>query len=505
MEYSIALVGAISGDSDIPFNAHQVLELLEQPQTALAHGETFTGRPDTRIHINEHSILKIRTEIRDPKSAQRWALQALEKERRLEVYYPDKTWFVATPESTEKNCIIGNICPLLQPLHTLLNALTPEQSKQGLSLLEQIWGMYFAVAIQHELRLDEGLSNFGQDKHGTVYYLDDDNYNWDRFNACSHILGVYLRSLSWFEDDACQQLGEQLQRGILQHFKDRQYLNVLAEQLDNVFFPPKFESRIQALNAGLIGDRSKQHSNIDSRYLILMADIHANLPALDTVLNFMHKEGIRDGLVLGDIVGYGPHPAECIERLQDSALTIIKGNHDHGLASGHFSERFSQTAQWVLDWSLSVVSAEQRHWLGELPPVLHHHNWLALHGAPVDPTFFNAYVYQMTFESNLSALAEKNIPLCFHGHTHLPGVYARRGMDKHYADLEMDLSSYECALVCPGSVGQPRNRQPGAQFGIYDQVEKKLSLHNLSYSTEPVIQIMQDKGFPEALINMLRF
>lgn len=504
MTYKITLIGAINSAETLPFGAENILELLHAPQTELVHGETFTGRPDTRIHTNEQFILKIRTEIRDRKSAQRWAQQTLEKERKLGVYHPHKTWFVAIPDAPEQNCVIGNICPLLQALHKVLGELQASQAQHGLALLEQLWQMYFATAVQHDLRLDEGLSNFGLDEQGTLHYLDDDTYNWDRFNACAHVLGVYLRSLNWLDDASCQQLGANLQCSIVQHFQDKQYLNVLAGQLDNVFVPSKFEARFTALNAGLVGDRSKQRSNISSRYLVLIADIHANLPALEAVLAFMKKEGIRDGLVLGDVVGYGPYPAQCIERLQDAAFTVIKGNHDQGLATGNFQQRFSQSAQWVLNWSNDRVDAAHKQWLADLPPVLYHEHWMALHGAPIDPTFFNAYVYQMTFERNLDNLAERNIPLCFHGHTHIAGVFARRGMDKHYDEEQLDLTHFQCALVCPGSVGQPRNHQPGAQLAIYDQTEKKLTFKRLGYPNEKLIETMQSEGFPEPLISLLR-
>ncbi len=503
MAYQISLIGAINS-LEIAFSADTVRDLLQAPQTELAHGETFTGRPDTRIHVNQQHILKIRTEIRNRQSAQRWAQQALDKERKLGVYHPHKTWFVATPDDAEKNCIIGNICPLLRPLHKILAALDSTQAAQGLVYLEQLWDMYFAVAVQHELRLDEGLSNFGLDAQDTLHYLDDDTYSWDRFNAGAHVLGVYLRSLAWLEADPCQQLGLNLHRSIMQYFKEKQYLNVLAGQLDNVFIPPKFEARFKALNLGLIGDRATQRSNTNSRYLILMADIHANLPALEAVLAFMKREGIRDGLVLGDVVGYGPHPTQCIERLQEAGLTVIKGNHDQGLASGNFKQRFSLSAQWVLNWSSERVNAAHKQWLADLPPVLYHEHWMALHGAPVDPTFFNAYVYHMTFENNLENLAQRNIPLCFHGHTHIAGVYARRGMDKHYADEQLDLTHFQCALVCPGSVGQPRNGVAGAQLAIYDQMEKKLTFKRLSYPNEALIETMQSEGFPEPLIQLLR-
>jgi predicted phosphodiesterase len=104
-------------------------------------------------------------------------------------------------------------------------------------------------------------------------------------------------------------------------------------------------------------------------------------------------------------------------------------------------------------------------------------DWLALHGAPVDPTFFNAYVYEMTYEDNLDELQKKEIPICFHGHTHILGVYGRLGShyDKHYIEEKIELKQFTHALICPGSVGIPRVKPlDAAQFAIYDKELKQV-------------------------------
>lgn len=509
MSYEITLVGAVR-QQDF-YASYDVSQLLEQEQTALVHGDTFTGRPCTQIHISEQDVVKIHNEINlSTFSAKRWVQQALEKERKYQVHHPHKTWFVAHKRGKE-NALIGNICPHLQPVHQLFNNDDLTIDKR-LNIMQKIFSYYFYMAKNFDLRIDEGLSNFGVDVNGDVYYLDDDVYMWDRFNSCAQMLGVYFRSSEWLNTaDAASQFGRIIHDEIYKQYQDKQYFIVLAELLRDVYFPSEMQRQaVQIFTDSLqqkpITSKSSKKTNYqDTRYIAILADIHANLPALDAVLSFLKAKNIHHGIVAGDIVGYGPHPIECIERLQSSDFEIVKGNHDHGLAVGQFKKGFSSTAQWVLDWTYQRVSQAHKEWLEELPPIVHDKDWLILHGSPIDPTFFNAYVYEMTYQENLNALERKQIPICFHGHTHQPGVYIRKGrIDKHVTEEVIDLSQVDYALVCPGSIGQPRNGQMGAQFAIYDQQQQKIHFHRILYNVDITINDMKAHQFPEPLINLLR-
>jgi predicted phosphodiesterase len=507
--YHIEIIGAIGAHP--MFQAPQVLALLQQEATDLSHGAAFTGRPGTRIYADAHAVCKIHAELNlDPRSARRWVEQALQKEKNLALYHPSKTWFIATdPTQPSAPPLIGNICARLEPLHIVLHS--KKAAETGLTYLSALFDHYLRVAVQHKLRLDEGLSNFGVDEHGAVFYLDDDAYNWDRFISCAHMLGVYFRSLAWLSQTQAEDLGTIINHLIGKYFNDAQYTMVLAEQLRDIFMPSQAQQarlhafvnaltlhRIERLEVGV----EYQHG----RYLALLADIHANYPALHESLAFLRDKNIDSGIVLGDIVGYGPYPSECIECLRETRLMIVKGNHDHGLATGNYRKGFSKTATWALAWSEAHVNAEQRAWLEDLPPVLHGDGWHAMHGAPVDPTFFNAYVYEMTYERNLDFMEEKKLPLCFHGHTHLQGIYARKPghSDRHYHATEIALSEFSHALICPGSIGQPRDYRSGAQFAIYDRERHAVEFHVIPYDTEKTIHKMETEDFPQTLINILR-
>jgi predicted phosphodiesterase len=504
MQYNIILGDSVAGKT--PYHIENIEKLLAMPPTALEHGHTFTGRLHTRLHLDDHNILKIRAELHfDEKSAPRWIAQAIEKERLLNVYCPDKTWFVAIPQQGGEP-LIGNICPLLKPLHSILKK--PEElSFEPIDLFNKIWRLYFKVATQRNLRLDEGLSNFGLANDGQVYYLDDDVYNWDCFLSAAQALGVYVRGLSWLNEDDCTTFGVGLRELILEFF-GHQYLTVLAELIRNVFIPdlkkPLINALINTLMQGQAQTRA-QSLKKSQRFIAILADVHANYPALETVLDYLKRENISEGLVLGDIVGYGPHPVECIERLQNSSLTILKGNHDHGLATGEFNKGFSKNAQWGLQWTSERVTIEHRRWLDNLPPMLLNEQWLALHGSPIDPLFFYAYVYEMTYERNLDRLAERKVNLCFHGHTHLPGMYGRiiGKPDQFYLKEVIDLERFSQSLICPGAIGQPRNRQLCAQFAIYDRTDHKIHFKCLNYPINQTIRDMEIHHFPHALINIL--
>jgi len=508
MSYTITIIGAVGGIS--PYNDDDIIRLLNTQQTALSHGETFTGRPDTKVYIDINSVLKIRSEIRlDALSAIRWAKQALEKEIRYQVHHPDKTWFVAEYSHQEKSTVvIGNICPRLAPLHEIVvdQKVNPEDF---LHYFTRLFHHYFRLAKTLQIRLDEGLSNFGMTTDRQLYYLDDDIYSWDRFISCAQMLGVYFRSLTWLTPSLAKQLGYAIRQQIIEHFADVQYLIVLEEQMKDVFMPAQHQQKlIQEFIAGLNeGNKKPQVPPIHlhhNRYLAILADIHANLPALQAVLAFLDSNNIKQGIMAGDIVGYGPHPSECIELIQKTDFLVLKGNHDHGLATNNFQKGFSSTASWVLTWTQQHTNSEHIQWLVDLPPLAHEDNWLALHGAPIDPTFFNAYVYEMTYQDNLDVLARKKIPICFHGHTHQPGMYARKGRtDKYYLEDEIALQQFDHSLICPGSIGQPRNGKSGAQFAIYDQKEHKVTFHTIQYNLELIEKKMREEEFPTTLINVL--
>jgi predicted phosphodiesterase len=119
----------------------------------------------------------------------------------------------------------------------------------------------------------------------------------------------------------------------------------------------------------------------------------------------------------------------------------------------------------------------------------------------MDPAFFYGYVYEMTYEDNLAYMQDNNIRLCFHGHSHMPGMFARNKshLDQYISETKVSLNAYKQMLICPGSIGQPRNGCPDSQFAIYDSEQQEVTFMTLPYNIEPTIQKMRDHDFPEIL------
>jgi predicted phosphodiesterase len=474
----------------------------------LSHGQEFTGRPVTKITADDQHVIKWRSEYQfNAKDSRRWIERILAKERRYGIHHPAKTWFTA--QQAERT-VIANITPKLLPLHMAQQSLA---ATELLTHIANLADMYFGAAAAFSIKLDEGLSNFGVDAQSNLYYLDDDIYKWDQFTSLASMMGVWFRQLTWLEPEQAQQLGVLFRTSLLSHFPDPHWLSVIGRQLNALFFANEAQlSRKQQFLAGFNQPKkvtsskqpaAREHHMIDERFAIL-GDIHANYPALQAVFKHLDEWNIRDGIVLGDTVGYGPHPQECIQALQARDFLVIKGNHDHALVTGVPARGFSALGRWVLEWSTDRLDAPELNWLAALPVCHQQDDWYAVHGAPLDKTFFNAYVYQMTYEENLDYLAEQRIPMCLHGHSHIQGAYYRRGKRQGFSqDSELAVESLSHSLICPGSVGQPRSGKAGAEFAVFDRGQGTVQFHNVAYDMDATVSDMGRYGFPTQLIDRL--
>jgi predicted phosphodiesterase len=509
---NIDIIGAV--DNQQHYDIETIQNLLQLGSETLMIGNEFVGRPGTRIHASETDVIKIRTELNfNSDKSRRWIKQALVKEQQLAVHHPYKTWLLITEiheQSNTETISIASICPRLKPLHIELKAApnSAADRQQNLKLLTAVFRMYLTLAKNKNHKLDEGLSNFAVSDDGVVYYLDDEYYQWDKFISFAMMLGVYIRSFEWLDESFINELGYALVELLDGIFHDEHCRVIIARQLHSMFMPQGqkeqlLDTLIQILTQ--TKERSvgtaRQSIQPTGRYFALLADIHANYAALDCVLNYLDAQGIYEGIVLGDIVGYNAEPRECIERLQQTNLHIIKGNHDHAVGINDTSTGFSSTAKTVIDWTVNQLSLEHRNWLKDLPAFEETEEWFAVHGAPMDPAFFYGYVYVMTYEDNLSYMQDNNIRVCFHGHSHMVGVFARdkKGMDHQLTEKTVSLSSYNQLLICPGSIGQPREGCTDAQFAIYDREQQEVTFLALPYDNAPVVQKMRDQNFPETL------
>lgn len=488
-------------------------------KVSLARGEEFTGRPSTQIYANEDYVLKLHSEYQfNAASAHRWLTQKIEQEQSLRVHHPLKLWFLA---ETDDKVHIGNIVPRLRPLHKYIDNCDTENA---LHLLADQFRLIVKVGAEQQQLLDAGLSNFGLDETGDkLYYLDDDVYKWDRFISLAQSAAHLFRSLEWLTEEHCFALGERAKQDISEYFDNTLSTTIFHSHLTaQALLTDAQNARRQSYcSAFFAGSRNHaaaiakapdpdpseetEQSPSTDKPIALLADPHANAPALEAVLEQIAGENVGRILVLGDVVGYGPHPQQCIDMLRDSGCEVIMGNHDYAISRNEFIKGFSSLGRQAGEWNHANIDEQGLEWLSGLPLYIREPQWLAVHGAPMDPAFFLGYVYHMTYEDNLDYLAERNIRWCFHGHTHIQSVYYRNGkIDKQCTDGIQNLSEFEHALICPGSVGQPReNNGPDARYALFDPNSGQLELRSIRYDYNQTANDILAGGLPSEFAQRL--
>lgn len=459
------------------------------------HGRARAGRPTTRVlEIGGH-FYKLHEADLDHEAAIRAIRAQQAQERRLGVHPPDKRWF-ALPVRDARNRLCwwpGNRTPILAILDG--NCL-------GMADLEQILARYFHCARAAGLALDLSLSNFGRDAAGRIHYVDDDLYPWQDHHPLHDFLAHLLR-LGCLDGLEPGPLARCLQQGV-------EALPDLVSALAACHLPEQREAARNRLLAALgkthVPAAPARPAARHAQRLGLLADIHGNLPALEAALAFLEEAGVSRILVLGDVVGYGPHPEECVRLLRSRTdLLAIRGNHDNAVVTGEISGGTTSLANWSWTWTRERLSDASRAWLSALPCWHAEDDWLAVHGAPVDAAYFNAYVYRMSYEDNLDNLQQRGIRLCFHGHTHLQQLYGRqRGSDGLWQEPAGNLAALEHALLSPGSVGQPRCGEPGVELAIVDLASGEYRFHRLAYDLERTVADMRRFDFPVALAERLQ-
>lgn len=228
----------------------------------------------------------------------------------------------------------------------------------------------------------------------------------------------------------------------------------------------------------------------------LISDIHGNLEALTAVLADLQTRNIDQIVCLGDIVGYGPNPCQCLDAvMQRCALTIL-GNHDQ--AALFDPDGFNPVALKAIYWTRDELDRGpgpatdiNRRWdfLSELPKFHQADDILYVHGSPRDTT--NEYVFPETIydQARMKVLFDKVNRLSFQGHTHMPGVFTTDGefITPEDCDYHFPLSD-EKLMINVGSVGQPRDEDPRSCYTILDMGENSIEFRRVDYEIETTIQ-----------------
>lgn len=236
--------------------------------------------------------------------------------------------------------------------------------------------------------------------------------------------------------------------------------------------------------------------------VLVVSDIHGNLTALETVLQ---DAGQFDVVwCLGDLVGYGPDPNECVERVRAlPGLQCVLGNHDAAALKQINLSAFNPEARKSLVWLIGRLSAESRAFLDSLPERLEVGEVTLVHGSPRRPVW--EYILDnLTATANFKAFST---PYCFVGHTHLPVEYhlnkGQRLAMTAYVEAGSVLELQPRVIINPGSVGQPRDRDPRASYALFNAETRTWDQRRVEYDIASVQERMRTYNLPQRHIDRL--
>lgn len=242
-------------------------------------------------------------------------------------------------------------------------------------------------------------------------------------------------------------------------------------------------------------------------HILVISDVHANLTALDAVIQ--DAGDFQQIWCLGDVVGYGPQPNECISRLCEFDLVCLAGNHDLAVAGKTSLWDFSETAQDVIFWTRHRLTTPHLDWLACLPPVPFDagHGITLVHASLRDPV----WEYISSRETARDNLMFLKTPVCLNGHTHIPILFRKpwEGLkvleEPLRVNFPLPLRPYDQLFINPGSVGQPRDEDPRAAYAVLDLEAMTLTPRRVQYDFTHTQYLMKQAKLPDRLIRRLRF
>jgi diadenosine tetraphosphatase ApaH/serine/threonine PP2A family protein phosphatase len=234
-----------------------------------------------------------------------------------------------------------------------------------------------------------------------------------------------------------------------------------------------------------------------SKLFAVLGDIHANLDALNVVLDDCRSQGVTDFLCTGDVVGYNACPHECMDIIRSIGCPVVVGNHDFYVSSRQNLDDFNPAAAAVVQWTRIQLADEEVSWLRSLPFTHTQMGVTLVHSTMDNPENFGYVFDNLQAEANF---LNQKTPVCFHGHTHCPMIYEKSMNGVFRIDAQdFKLPIGRKYFINVGSVGQPRDGDPRATYVIYDPKERKIRYRRLEYDIEAAQERVRRAGLPERL------
>lgn len=225
----------------------------------------------------------------------------------------------------------------------------------------------------------------------------------------------------------------------------------------------------------------------------IISDIHGNLPALQAVIAHIEHEGIHEKICLGDVVGYGAQPAECIDLMRDGYFRVIQGNHDAYVAADVDPEGISDLVSQSIHWTRQALSVGHRNWLRSLPLTLEADGYEAVHASLNHP---DQWGYVLLADAAAQHFKHQRKDICFIGHSHRPAMFVE-GEDDGLALTSLEsLRKGRKQVVNVGSVGQPSDKNPDACYLIYRPAQADVWWRRVPYDIEAAQRAIAEAGLP---------
>jgi len=221
----------------------------------------------------------------------------------------------------------------------------------------------------------------------------------------------------------------------------------------------------------------------------VLSDIHANLEAFESVLLHLREQKCEKIIFLGDWVGYGPNPCECIRKGQElSHLISLAGNHDWAVVNKTDPVTFNIVARQSLGWTQKQLGENETEFLKSLPVTHIIDNLLFVHSTPDAPTLWKYIITRKHAEHGFHVMQKKGVSVAFVGHTHFSGYFTQYKGNITFTPTpqQVSLSPEARYIINVGSVGQPRDHNPKACYGIYNTEASSFTYYRIPYPLEAV-------------------
>lgn len=235
----------------------------------------------------------------------------------------------------------------------------------------------------------------------------------------------------------------------------------------------------------------------------LIADIHANLEALIAVLAEIDKRGVKKIVCLGDLTGYNANPNEVVDIIRERSIPTIMGNHDAAVCGLEDPWFFRAAAKKAIEWQFEQLRDDNKRWLAKAPEqIAFNGTFLVVHGSPSSRDDY--IIDWLDAMRQLEYLSVRDVNVCFFGHSHRPSFFSEKGNstppDAHSVATLQPNNRY---FINPGAVGQPRDRDPRAAFGLFDFDKLTFEFGRVAYDIEKCAQKVIHAGLPPELARRL--